>query len=251
MFKGCGLTGHSLFAVALGDLITLSYLSHTQHIGPRWCPRRILTTAPGLGIACSILLSYGDIRRPYSRHTQPIPAPTLPPAPIRAGSPPMNGPYRAMPGENPCPRSSSGLRHYRRHRYPQHVRMPCRSRPSRSPPPASRPPRPAPPSSISTPAIPTTGEPSPDPKLFLQFLPVIKQSAGRHPERHHRWRPENDGGRTPRRRRWPTKPEMCSLNMGSMNFNISAAGAKRTERKHHRRKQTSPAPWTTISQHFW
>jgi uncharacterized protein (DUF849 family) len=28
------------------------------------------------------------------------------------------------------------------------------------------------------------------------------------------------------------KPEMCSLNMGSMNFNISAAGEKRTEWKY-------------------
>src|ERR1700751_4328610 len=78
---------------------------------------------------------------------------------------------------------------------------------------------------------PQTGEPSPDPKLFLQFLPVIKQSTDAV------LNVTTGGGlkMTVEERlaaAVATKPEMCSLNMGSMNFNISAAAGKPTEWKH-------------------
>ncbi len=78
---------------------------------------------------------------------------------------------------------------------------------------------------------PETGEPSPDPKLFMQFLPVIKQSTDAV------LNITTGGGlrmTVEERLAAPmaAAPEMCSLNMGSMNFNISGAGEKRTEWKH-------------------
>ncbi len=78
---------------------------------------------------------------------------------------------------------------------------------------------------------PETGEPSPDPALFMRFLPVIKQSTDAV------LNITTGGGlkmTVEDRLAAPmvAKPEMCSLNMGSMNFNISAAADKRTEWKY-------------------
>jgi uncharacterized protein (DUF849 family) len=77
---------------------------------------------------------------------------------------------------------------------------------------------------------PTTGRPDQSPELFQQFLPVIKS--------------ETDAiinittggglGMTLDQRLAPAiwaKPEIASMNMGSLNFNISGAGAKVTEWK--------------------
>jgi uncharacterized protein (DUF849 family) len=78
---------------------------------------------------------------------------------------------------------------------------------------------------------PQTGEPSPDPALFMRFLPVIKQRTDAV------LNITTGGGLNMTlddRLAAPllAKPEMASLNMGSMNFNISGAGARVTEWKH-------------------
>jgi len=78
---------------------------------------------------------------------------------------------------------------------------------------------------------PATGEPTPDPAVFMRFLPVIKQSTDAV------LNITTGGGLTmtlDERLAAPllAKPEMCSLNMGSMNFNISRAGDKITQWKH-------------------
>ena len=78
---------------------------------------------------------------------------------------------------------------------------------------------------------PQTGEPSPDPALFQQFLPVIKQSTDAVVNI------TTGGGLNmtlEERLAAPLQasPEMCSLNMGSMNFNISDAGTRVKEWKH-------------------
>ncbi|MGH7119561.1 MAG: 3-keto-5-aminohexanoate cleavage protein, partial [Acetobacteraceae bacterium] len=78
---------------------------------------------------------------------------------------------------------------------------------------------------------PETGEPTPDPAVFMKFLPVIKQSTDAVVNI------TTGGGlkmtvderlAAPMR----AKPEMCSLNMGSMNFNISRAGDRVQHWKH-------------------
>jgi len=78
---------------------------------------------------------------------------------------------------------------------------------------------------------PETGEPTPDPAVFMRFLPVIKQSTdavinittggGLNMT-------VDDRLAAPMR----AKPEMCSLNMGSMNFNIARAGDRVQHWKH-------------------
>ncbi len=78
---------------------------------------------------------------------------------------------------------------------------------------------------------PETGEPTPDPAVFMRFLPTIKQSTDAV------LNITTGGGlnmTVEERLAAPmqAKPEMCSLNMGSMNFNISRAGDKITEWKH-------------------
>jgi len=78
---------------------------------------------------------------------------------------------------------------------------------------------------------PQTGEPTPDPAVFQQFLPVIKQSTDAVVNI------TTGGGLNmtlEERLAAPMQasPEMCSLNMGSMNFNISDAGARVKEWKH-------------------
>jgi uncharacterized protein (DUF849 family) len=74
---------------------------------------------------------------------------------------------------------------------------------------------------------PVTGEPTPDPAVFMQFLPRIKQSCDAVVNI------TTGGGlgmTVDERLAGPimASPEMCSLNMGSMNFNISPA-AKRVK----------------------
>lgn len=78
---------------------------------------------------------------------------------------------------------------------------------------------------------PGTGAPTPDPAVFMRFLPVIKQSTDAVVN------VTTGGGLTMTlddRLAAPlqAKPEMCSLNMGSMNFNISRAGDRVKEWKH-------------------
>jgi uncharacterized protein (DUF849 family) len=70
---------------------------------------------------------------------------------------------------------------------------------------------------------PQDGSPTPDPAVFMGFLPVIKQRSDAVINI------TTGGGLTmtlEERLAAPlvAKPEMCSLNMGSMNFNISRAG---------------------------
>ena len=77
---------------------------------------------------------------------------------------------------------------------------------------------------------PADGSPTPDPAVFSQFLPVIKQSTDAVINI------TTGGGLTmtlEERLAAPlmARPEMCSLNMGSMNFNISRAGDRITNWK--------------------
>ncbi len=78
---------------------------------------------------------------------------------------------------------------------------------------------------------PETGEPTPDPAVFERFLPIIKQSTDAVINI------TTGGGLTmtlEERLAAPmmAKPEMCSLNMGSMNFNISNAVSRVKTWKH-------------------
>ena len=78
---------------------------------------------------------------------------------------------------------------------------------------------------------PQTGEPTPDPAVFMRFLPIIKQSTDAVVNI------TTGGGlqmTLEQRLAAPlqAKPEMCSLNMGSMNFNISNAGNRVKTWKH-------------------
>jgi uncharacterized protein (DUF849 family) len=77
---------------------------------------------------------------------------------------------------------------------------------------------------------PKTGEPTPDPNVFMQFLPRIKQSCDAVVN------VTTGGGLNmtlEQRLAAPlkAKPEMCSLNMGSMNFGIFPAADKFTNWK--------------------
>jgi uncharacterized protein (DUF849 family) len=77
---------------------------------------------------------------------------------------------------------------------------------------------------------PIDGSPTPDPAVFMRFLPVIKQSTDAVIN------VTTGGGLNMTlddRLAAPlvAKPEMCSLNMGSMNFNISRAGDRIKEWK--------------------
>jgi uncharacterized protein (DUF849 family) len=78
---------------------------------------------------------------------------------------------------------------------------------------------------------PETGQPSPDPALYMRFLPVIKQAT----DAVLNVTTGGGLGMTVEERlaaALVVKPEMCSLNMGSMNFNIAGAGARVTHWKH-------------------
>jgi uncharacterized protein (DUF849 family) len=77
---------------------------------------------------------------------------------------------------------------------------------------------------------PETGAPTPDPAVFMRFLPVIKQNTDAVVNI------TTGGGlnMTLEERlaaALQAKPEMSSLNMGSMNFNISRAGDRVKEWK--------------------
>lgn len=78
---------------------------------------------------------------------------------------------------------------------------------------------------------PETGEPTPDPAVFMQFLPRIKQSTDAVVNI------TTGGGVTmtlEERLAAPlqAKPEMCSLNMGSMNFAIFGMADRYSNWKH-------------------
>src|SRR3954469_19253946 len=78
---------------------------------------------------------------------------------------------------------------------------------------------------------PNDGRPTPDPKVFMQFLPQIK--AGTHAVINI----TTGGGHNmtvQERLAAPllAQPEVCSLNMGSMNFGLFPALEKRREWKH-------------------
>lgn len=78
---------------------------------------------------------------------------------------------------------------------------------------------------------PETGKPSPDPRLFMDFLPRIRQQTNAV------MNISTGGGlkMTLEERleaAHAAKPELCSLNMGSMNFVLSQVVPKYTEWKH-------------------
>ena len=78
---------------------------------------------------------------------------------------------------------------------------------------------------------PQTGKPDQNPELFKQFMPRIKQQT----DAILNITTGGGLGMSLDDRLAPTKalkPEVCSMNMGSMNFNISGAGAKISEWKH-------------------
>jgi len=78
---------------------------------------------------------------------------------------------------------------------------------------------------------PMDGSPTPDPKVFDQFIPRIKEATDAVIN-------ITTGGSTrmtlEERLAYPlqAQPEMCSLNMGSMNFSIHPAARKIAEWKH-------------------
>jgi uncharacterized protein (DUF849 family) len=77
---------------------------------------------------------------------------------------------------------------------------------------------------------PDTGRPSQDPKLFAEFLPTIKSSS----DVIVNITTGGGLGMTLEQRLAPAlwaKPEIASMNMGSLNFNISGAANKTTQFK--------------------
>jgi uncharacterized protein (DUF849 family) len=77
---------------------------------------------------------------------------------------------------------------------------------------------------------PQTGKPDQNPELFKQFMPRIKQQT----DAILNITTGGGLGMSLEDRLAPTKalkPEVCSMNMGSINFNISGAGAKISEWK--------------------
>ncbi|WP_135468976.1 BKACE family enzyme [Crenalkalicoccus roseus] len=78
---------------------------------------------------------------------------------------------------------------------------------------------------------PKDGRPTPDPAVFMQFLPVIKQST----DAVINITTGGGLGMTLEERLaapLQASPEMCSLNMGSMNFNIAPSAARIARFKH-------------------
>src|ERR1700746_4074004 len=78
---------------------------------------------------------------------------------------------------------------------------------------------------------PKDGRPTPDPKVFMEFLPRIKQASDAVINITTGGGP---GMTLEERLAAPLKasPEMCSLNMGSMNFGLFPMLAKYKEFKH-------------------
>ena len=78
---------------------------------------------------------------------------------------------------------------------------------------------------------PRTGEPSSDPALFLQFLPVVKAATNAVINI------STGGSFTLDRRIGPAlriKPELASFNMGSINFSLHRMARRRSEWKYER-----------------
>lgn len=92
---------------------------------------------------------------------------------------------------------------------------------------------------------PETGKPTQNPDLFMQFLPRIKQST----KAVLNLTTGGGLGMTLDERLAPAhraKPEVTSLNMGSMNFSVAQLGAKYTDWKFDWEKTYVESSWKTI-----
>jgi uncharacterized protein (DUF849 family) len=92
---------------------------------------------------------------------------------------------------------------------------------------------------------PETGRPTQNPDLFMQFLPRIKQST----DAVLNLTTGGGLGMTLDERLAPAhraRPEVTSLNMGSMNFSVAQLGAKFTKWKHEWEKPYVEGSWKTI-----
>ncbi len=92
---------------------------------------------------------------------------------------------------------------------------------------------------------PETGRPTQNPDLFMQFLPRIKQST----DAVLNLTTGGGLGMTLDERLAPAhraRPEVTSLNMGSMNFSVAQLGSKFTKWKHEWEKPYVEGSWKTI-----
>ena len=92
---------------------------------------------------------------------------------------------------------------------------------------------------------PETGRPRQDPDLFMEFLPRIKQST----DAVLNLTTGGGLGMTLDERLAPAhraKPEVTSLNMGSMNFSVAQLAGKFPQWKHDWEKSYIENSWTTI-----
>jgi uncharacterized protein (DUF849 family) len=92
---------------------------------------------------------------------------------------------------------------------------------------------------------PKTGKPTQNPDLFMQFLPRIKQST----DAVLNLTTGGGIGMTLEERLAPAhraKPEITSLNMGSMNFSVSQLASKYNQWKHDWEKGYLESTWKTI-----
>lgn len=92
---------------------------------------------------------------------------------------------------------------------------------------------------------PETGRPTQNPDLFMQFLPRIKQST----DAVLNLTTGGGLGMTLDERLAPAhraRPEVTSLNMGSMNFSVAQLGSKFTQWKHEWEKPYVEGSWKTI-----
>ena len=142
--------------------------------------------------------------------------------------------FANRPGDTHGCEIRQGHHHLRRHRrnpHSHHVGCPPdHARPDRASRPSPRPRR-APPSSTCMRANPQDGRPTGDPAMFMQFLPRIKQATdavvnittGGSPTMAVEERLAGV---------MKLSPEMCSLNMGSMNFGLYPMVARYKSWKH-------------------
>ena len=87
---------------------------------------------------------------------------------------------------------------------------------------------------------PETGRPTPDPDVFARFLPADPGGLRRRHQHHDRRRARHDASRSGTPRGAAFKPELCSLNMGSMNFGLFPS----LDRDQRRSSTTgSPSTW--------
>ena len=103
---------------------------------------------------------------------------------------------------------------------------------------------------------PQDGRPTGDPAVFMQFLPRIKQATDAVINITTGGVADHDGRGAPRRRRCKLSPEMCSLNMGSMNFGALSRWPPLQEMEvrlggavspRHQRRPSSATPSATSS----